>query len=287
MKAVLDSYKRAWKCLKLNWRLVFLLYFALLGMTYLALFPFGHLINEVFGDRLMLQDFIGGFDYTSIAELLNQHGVGTIVSLNAAIVFFVVYFLWSAFYTGGVLEIAHQRNVRSSRLLFWKGAAQYFFRMFRLSLYILLIYGMLLALCYFFFTKDGINPLHLDSENFLIVRFKILLLLIILVGFLVSVFRDLAKAFIVHKPETYIITFANLNALKTTFSIKSVCLALLNFFVLGFAFMIYYLLKNLTGDAVWPAVIASQIFILFRIAYKVVRIISFSYLVEEQREAIL
>jgi len=278
---VIKSYRQAWKNVLFNWRLVLLLYAILLGLSFVALGPFLNLIDNVLGSRMMLKDFTSGFDYTSISDMLLHHGVAVNLSLSVILSFFIIYFLWSAFYSGGIMEVARHRNIRSSRLIFWKGSAEYFFRFLRLSIYVSLAYIILFGLSYYFLASKGFNPLQMETENDFIIRVKITAVVILVVGFFLSIFRDIARAIIVQKPNSFFLTFTNLKALGITFFPKFIFLSLLNLFFLGLGMALYLLLKKLLGNPVWIGLLLGQLFLAYRIFYRIVRLASFKYLVEE------
>ncbi len=276
MKAIWSYYSAAWKCLLLNWRIILLLYLFSLGIAFLAIGPFSNLIEYVFGDSIMLSDMTSQFDYTAIVDMINYHSDGVQLSISTILSFVVVYFLWTAFYTGGLVELSMHKNTRSSTLLFWKGGAEYFFRYLRLSIYMTVISGVLLSFAFIYFSKDGLNPLHLQSEGFLILRFKITAVILVCVFFISSTFRDVAKVIIRDMCHLHIILSPNFKAITQAFSWRFIALSLLNLFFLGLGLLLYLLLKNLVDNTLL-ILILSQIFLLYRLAYRFVRLASFNY----------
>lgn len=277
MKLIFNTYRLAWQCLLLNWRIVLLLYGVGLAFSFIAMGPISNLLESVFGGRLMLNDMISSFDYTSIVDMLNHHGTSVSISIKVIMSFLVIYLIWSVFYSGGIVELSCNRYARSSTLEFWRGGAQYFFRYLRLSIYIILFLGILALLFGTYFTKDGLNPLQLESETFLIIRFKVLLFLLIVVLFFKSIFRDIAKVVIKHLDHHPFMFKANMISLTKTFSVSFIALSLVNLVFLGLGLLLYMLLKLVLSSLV-VAIIISQIFFIYRIAYRFVRLASFNYL---------
>ena len=276
MSAIWDYYTAAWKCLILNWRILFLLYMFSLGLAFLAIGPFSNLMDYVYGDSLVLGDMTSRFDYSAIADMINHYEDGVQLSISTVFSFVVIYFLWSVFYTGGLIELSMHKNTRSSTIVFWKGGAEYFFRYLRLSVYMMVIVAIILSLIFIFFTKDGLNPLHLKSEDFLIFRFKVLVIVAVVVFFMTSIFRDIAKVIIRDMSHIPFILSSNVKALAQTFTWRYVALSLFNLLFLGLGFLLYILLKTFMSST-WLVLILSQIFLIYRLAYRFVRLASFNY----------
>jgi hypothetical protein len=276
MRAIWNYYNAAWRCLLLNWRILILLYGFSVGFAFLAIGPFSNLIEYVFGDSLMLSSMTSQFDYTAIADMINHSGDGVQLSISTLLSFFLVYILWSAFYTGGIVELSMHKNTRSSTQVFWKGGAEYFFRYLRLSVYVIVILGVIFSLMFIYFSKDGLNPLHLESEDFLIFRFKFLVAIMAFVFFITSTFRDVAKVIIRDVKHLPIIAGTNVKALSQAFTWRFIALSLINLFFLGLGFLLYLLLKNMMSNT-WMILVLSQIFLIYRLAYRFVRLASFNY----------
>jgi hypothetical protein len=277
MREVWSKYRSAWKCLILNWRLLLLLYAFTLGLSFIALGPLSNLIEHTFGDSLMLADMTSRFDYTAIMDMIHKNGSATVLSVSAILTFFIIYFLWSAFYTGGIISVSKHKNARTSVQVFWKGGGEFFFRYLRLSIYLLLFISFVVLILFLFFEKDGLNPLELESEDFLIFRFKILVGFLVVVLFFAATTRDIAKVLIKENCHLPLVTHPILKALRSTFSLHSLSLSLLNLLFLLLGFLLYLLLKSIVSPTILIIVI-SQIFLLYRLAYRFVRLASFNYL---------
>lgn len=282
MKFIFNTYRIAWQCLLLNWRILILLYAISLAFSFIALGPVSNLIESVFGDRLMLNDMIAGFDYTAIIDMINHHGTSVTISIAVIMSFLIIYFIWSVFYTGGIVEISCNRYARSSTLEFWRGGAHYFFKYLRLSIYIFLFLAILGILLGIYFTKDGLNPLHLESETHLIIRFKVLLILLVVVLFFKSIYRDIAKVVIKDLDHHPFLFKANGIALVKTFTLRFISLSVLNLMFLGLGLLLYLMLKQVLSSLV-VTIIISQLFFMYQIAYRFVRLASFNYLYSDTK----
>lgn len=277
MKNILQSYGRGLLCARYNWKLIILLYLMNLLLMFIAIGPMTNLMKRVLGNSLELNTFQNGFNYTTLMDVVNNHGDAVGISLIAIFTMFVPYALWIVFSSGGIVEVIKTYSVRSSLFIFWKGAATYFFRFFRVTVYVLIVYGLLIYVLYLFFMKDGLSPFDFDSEQILINRFWILLIIFAIGAFFIATFRDLTKVIIGHHDELVIFESVR-ESLKKLFSLQFILLSLLNVIVLLLLLGLYQLLKNLTGNALLMGVIVSQIFLLFRVAYRIVRLGSFEQL---------
>jgi len=275
MSHILQSYKRGLMCAGYNWKLIILLFLMNAGLMFLSVGPLSNLLAGVLGNSLELQQLSKGFNYTTLMDLVNNHGSATNISILALFGMFIPYALWLVFSSGGIVEVAKTYSVRSSLFVFWQGAARYFFRFIRLTLYILVIYALLFFMAWKFFAKDGLNPLNFESENLLISRFWVLTAILLFIGFLISSYRDICKVTIGQNDNPPMFFDSTKESFKLLFSPKFLLLSLLNVFVLLLLVALYSFLKKLTGNAFWLGIVLSQLFLLFRIIYRIVRIGSF------------
>jgi hypothetical protein len=139
--------------------------------------------------------------------------------------------------------------------------------------------GILLGI---YFTKDGLNPLHLESETHLIIRFKVLLILLVVVLFFKSIYRDIAKVVIKDLDHHPFLFKANGIALVKTFTLRFISLSVLNLMFLGLGLLLYLMLKQVLSSLV-VTIIISQLFFMYQIAYRFVRLASFNYLYSDTK----
>jgi len=278
MKNILTAYKRGLICARYNWKLLLLLYLMNVLMMYLSVGPLSNLLKSGLSNSLETCWDEGGLDYEVLMDLLNQNSAGFEISFLHILAMFLPYLLWSIFSSGGIVEVTKNYSIRSSLHIFWQGAASYFFRFFRLTLYILIIYGVLIFFMGWFFIKDGLSPFDFDSEQVLINRFWILIGLFLFLSFFITTFRDLAKVLMRDNDEDLVVTKSLADAFKKTCTIKFFVLSLLNVLVLAGIAILYYFIKQWTQNYFIATIVAGQIFILFRLAYKIIRFSSFDQL---------
>ncbi len=268
------NYRRGWALLLTNWKIVLLVYGMNLLLAFIAMGPMSIALEKAFEYSPLQEAFVSSFDYTLIMDFINQYGNSVELSIEVLSSFVILYLLWSIFYTGGYMAIILNNDKSQIRQQFWSGGAYYFFRFMRLTFYTLAFLGVVLFLLGSLFKMGGISPLILDSEEVLISKAKYLLALFILILFLVGIFKDIAKVKIPILEKRFI-SRANLIAFKKTLKRNSVSLGILNVLFLLIGGLLYLLLKKIIGDHLLPSIIISQLFLLYRIAYKFVRMASF------------
>jgi hypothetical protein len=276
MNAIVTSYLTAWKFCSKQWRLLILLFVINLVTTYFILNPFGTWMESVLSKSLAAVTLSEGFDYNLIMDVLHEQGIGLKLILSNFFIVLLLLLIWSAFVSGGlVYGFKHKSD---SIVDFWKGGALFFFKNFRLNIYVLLTYVLLIYVAYRFFAKDGLDVLTMESELFLINRFWLLFVLLIVIGFFISIWRDLARVGLAVEDVVWI-KASNIGAAKKLLSPSFLILGLINLLFLVLIFLMYFSLKDLFGNMVWSVLLA-QIFMLARLSYKIVRLTSFVHLDE-------
>ena len=275
MKLILTTYSEALKSVLNKKKVVVLCYVISLIIAFIASGPLSNFLSLLLEQSYTLEELLMGFDYDVVMEIVNYNGISLRMSIGAILSGFILYILWSNFSAGGFLYLEkHKTNTLSD---FWKGGAYYFFRFIRLSIYQIIMLLISLALAYLYFSKDGLNVLEMDSEVFLIGRFYFLLVILSLIVFITTIFRDLARCHIASRDEA-IIFRSNLKAFKSTWKVKPILLALLNVLVLGIVLFIYQISKSAFNPYAGFLLIFTQVYLLLRIYFRAVRTLSFSHL---------
>ena len=273
---IMQAYKSAWQFLMSHKSILLVLYFFNLVLALLAIGPIRSYMESVFSSSDAINILAERFDYNIIMDWLNQYGLGVNMSISSIFSFFILYIFWSTFATAGFLGM-YQNSLsegKSKIKVFWASGINHFFRFLRINIYILLIYAFIISLMFFFFTKDGLNVFNMESELFLIKRFWVLLTILIILGFFISIFRDIARSKSIINNPIYLFD-SNISALKEVFRPSSMLLSLMNMAFLLIISAIYFLLKDAVVHSLILAFVLSQIYLLFRLCYRVVRGCSF------------
>ncbi|NNE14457.1 MAG: hypothetical protein HKN51_05740 [Saprospiraceae bacterium] len=278
MSKVIESYKKGWQFLWNHKSVLCVIYIINLLLAYLSVGPLKNYLESAFGSSTLAKKLADKFDYTIIMDVINNYGVGVGVSLSSLFTFIFIYVFWSSFTGAGVMGLVKKRKQNPDDnfklVQFFIEGAIYFFRFLRVSIYLLFTYAVVLFLMFKFFSKDGLSVFEFESEVFLINRFWILIILFIIIAFFGSIFRDIARSFIVIEDQPNILK-SNIKALKSIVIVESIALSLINLIPLVIISALYYLLRNVLNEPFIVAFIISQIFLLFRIIYRIVRCASF------------
>jgi len=275
--SVLGWYKRAWRSMLANWKAILLAYGVNLFLVFLGMGPLSSVIKKAVAQTNLHDQIAGPFSYTLLMDLLNNHGEAIGVALTLLIALALPFLLWSVFCSGGYMQLIKEEALDNSFSVFWQGGSHYFFRYFRLALYLILAVSIVFLLAVFFVSYHGLNPLSLSSEGPLITKFRIAVVLLIIAIFFLTILKEIAKAKIANSASRQILS-SNYAATKMLFRPKTILLGLTNAIVVLLAAALYFLLKKVMGSAMIPAVILGQLFLVFRISARFVKQASFSYL---------
>ena len=266
-------YLKGWQSLRKNWKVLILTYGMNLLLAFIAIGPLSNLLAFCIGHTTIGEQLSSTFDYTLITEIMRHEGNALNISLAAVSSFFLLYIPWTVFYQGGYMAMIRQQSRKALLRDFWRGGATYFFRFLRLSLYVLGVTFVIISILYKLLVRV-INPLDLYSEGPLIKQFWISIIFFLVISFFISIFKELAKNLIAASDKP-LISGTNILALRSTLKWRAIGLSLLNLLVLLMAVLLYCILRKLIGSYLIPAIIVGQLFLIFRLAYKYVRLASF------------
>ncbi len=275
-------YTTAWKALWSQWKVILLIYSLNLLIAFIAMGPLSKVVTDRLAKTVYHNSLAEGFDYTLVMDILNNYGLGVDVTLTLLLSMAIPAFLWIVFCSGGITKICMLYPYKTSLSSFWAGGAEYFFRYLRLGLYVLAILGGILFLL-LLLMADHLNALEMVSEGPAKSRFFLCVGLLLVAGFILNIFKELAKAKIaVH--DKSLIAQPNSEAFLKTFTMRSIALGLCHFLVLGLVFGLYYLLRKLCCGYLIPLVLVGQLFLIYRIAHRFVKQASFCFLCASDRE---
>ena len=271
-RGIWADYRAGWTSLTQNWRVLPLIYGINLLMAFVAIGPLTKLLSLSLSRSPLGTQLANGFDYTLVTDLIRHGDFGLQLSVAVLGSFILIYALWAIFCQGGYMALI--RYSGSAPLTeFWKGGAYYFFRFLRLSLYVAGLCGVFLLILATFL-RNKTNPFELNYEGTVLRQMWILLGLFLVICFLLHTVKEMAKNYIA-RIDHAVITTANRQALRQSASMQALGLSLINLIVLLLCTALYFGLRKICGSALLPALLIGQVFLLFRIAYKYVRLASF------------
>jgi len=268
-----SGWKKVWKNKKM-WMLLYLLNFA---FALLSVIPFRGFLKNSLGNTLATSKMLDGFDYAFLTDFMREYGTGVSVILNLSLGIILLYFIFSIFWMGGILNILKNEEDEYSFQKFWQGSALYFWKLARLTIYFFIIQFMVLGIFALLFLRKGVSPFELDSEMEIIQSLMILIPIYIFFATVIFMIQDYAKVQIIHQ-NTSLITRPIRNAFQFVFKNFSKCLGLylLNLLTFGAFFGIYWILSNSfesnTTFTILLLFFIGQAFIIARIAVKLLNL---------------
>ena len=161
--------------------------------------PLNGLFDDTVGNSLMLDRSLTKFDFVFISEFLNQFGDRLQDWMKSASLGLFLYFVFSIFLMGGILNMLKANLTAFHQATFWSGTARYFWRLLRLSLYFLLVQALLLFAFLRIFSACGLNPLCIESDADLVLRFRWMSFIYVFAAISVFMLQDYSKIHLVHQ----------------------------------------------------------------------------------------
>lgn len=284
MRALL-AYISGWKSINRNKRLILILYMANFMLGLLAALPIPEFLGNTVGHSLSLGRSVEDFDFIFINEMMNEYGDLIRSILSQSLWMVLLFLLVSIFLMGGILKVFKLDEQRFSVTLFLKGCVQFFWRLVRLTIYFLIIHGVILIFFFAIFSGmcDGLNPFKMESEKQILDALKLLIPIYIFVFTIITLIHDYAKIHIVNsnprflfKPiiESFRLVFRNFG--------KFFLLYFLNILTFLLCMAIYWIISSLPGVKTMTGVLLTfligQLFIVGRIIIKLVNLSGATYL---------
>ena len=266
------------------WLLLYLLNFcfALIGVI-----PLSGFLNQTLAHSLENTQLLNGFDYTFFQDFLSAYGVGLSAILDQSMLLIVLFFIFSIFLVGGMLHILKsQESFTYGRFL--QGCTHYFWRLFRLTLYFLILHFALIGFCLFLlnFLTNGLSPFELDSDVQVVNALKITAPLYILLATILFMIQDYAKIHLIHeditmltKPfwQSFRIVFRNFGSFFLLYLLNFATFLLF----LGLYWLIGESVEVRTGSMVFIFFLIAQTYVFARIGVRVVNLASATLLYQD------
>lgn len=177
------------------WRISIILYVGLLVSALLGALPWRNLLSSQVSQSLMIGDLVDGFNYTFINDFIQNYGAGVSPVLNMSLLSVVVFLVIYLFLSAGALGTIFKQPERFDRQLFWGSAGQYFWRLLRLTLFFLILHGVLLAFFGWIYWKvtKGLSPQALEQEGIITACLRWLIPLYLFAVSFLLIWQDYAK----------------------------------------------------------------------------------------------
>ena len=271
----LQAYRSGWKqTIKLPSLLV-LVYLLQLFFAILITFPLQTILANT-QDRVgFLAKPISEFDFVLFSDFLNQHGDLLRGRLDQSMMMMGLFLVFYVFITGGILEtLIHRRDVFSGSE-FWKGAGKYLGKLIACLFLFGSIQGVILLLFIGMLILNGINPFTMESDQQVVRMVQWLFPAFLILEVIVSMVHDHVKVGIVQHPESSFIQVIRERSRQVFRSFFPAFGLYLVVIVTGQ--LIFFTGRSISGllpentlSGIWVALLISQVFILGRIAMKIV-----------------
>jgi len=274
--SLLGNLRTGISIMRYYWKTVVAIYFVSLILAFFAVGPMSSLFSGLLANTELYDALNDGYDHTIIMDIKNNHPDALGLAASWAMSMLIPYLLWSIFYSGSIM--GHVRDYYNSEAKpdFFRSGGRYFKRFLLLSFAIFLVMTICASLLSTIIIALGINPFDQMSENALIIRISIAVIIFLIVFFLLSIYKEVAKVIISDDNKGN--QKGKLSQVSQfTFSRKGLGLGLLFLLLLTILSGLYFLLRYLMGENIIPLVIVGQLFMLSRIAYKFIKTATFHH----------
>lgn len=281
--ALKQGFEQAWQYK----RAIFVGYALVAAWAFLVAYPLHHLFSSTVGHSLLVKDMVKGFDYTLLNDFKNAYGTGFTPILEQSMLVLGLSMLSLVFATGGFLALVTQQPEQYVPSFFWGKSVEFFWRILRLTVYFLIIHGLVLGLflLLFYTTSNGLSPFSLENEGIIAFNFKWITPLYLLVGAFFFLWQDYTKLFLVQNNKKWIFQALWPALIFVVKHWGAYVLYLLN----GLLWLLlilgnYYLYKAVTVHSfstILLSLLISQLFVLLRFTLKMVLLGSLQHWKEE------
>ncbi len=259
-------------------KLWFFFYAVLLFFGLIIMLPVHGMILEHLGYPLDIGRDLGVFDYTQIADLLNNHGeaLGIIFYQAKWILFF--YVLITVLTTSGLVHHFNDGNKVFSFSKFISKGLNSFWKIFRLTFYFLLMQLLLLGFCLYIYQIiiGSFSPFEIEDDSKLVSGFWMIAPFYLFFAFSLQIVSDIAKYKIVGSNQR-LINSSILHAFKTY--LNNFGSFLFYFFVHVVVFVLisqmYLLVKSLfvveNTFGFWLLILLGQLYIFLKVGLRLIK----------------
>lgn len=270
------AYFRGWGLSFLKIGMWFLVYVFNFLFACLATWPLLNMLETKLGHTLAIERLMPGFDFTIFSDIMNQYGDSIMVLLDQSAVMIFLSFLFSIFLNGGILYSFKKGKSPFRFREFWAGCSRYFWRLLRLAVYFLAVYGLLGLIFfkgYIYWIGGGLD--QLESELVFYKHMRLLGPLFVLLLSVVMMIHDYAKIHMVHEDKYFLfVPFWQSFGMVFKHFLSTFSLYWLNLFnFLGLMYL--YVLFNRPADsssAIMYTFLVGQVFIFARIGIKLLNL---------------
>ena len=264
-----------------NWKLLLVLFIMNVIIGYILSQPMRWFLSDALASSEMATLLNGNLDFTLWTELSRVHASGFNLLIKSVLISFPLYLIWTVFYTGGLIGHIHHNSTNDLKL-FWSSGAKYFFRFLRLAIYILLVIGLFAGVMFFISGIPTTSILEYDTEMTLIYKFRFILGILLVLLFLISIFKDITKFHIASNNRSIIIgeIWAGI---KSSFRLRSILIGLV-FLLLQMGLFLLYLgaIRMGLDKTILSIAVIPQLIMFLQFVLQYARLYSFDKVVDKK-----
>jgi hypothetical protein len=246
---IFNSYSSGLEAAAKSKKMVTVIYAFLVLLALIIALPFRSVLSGLAGNTMELNPLLRHFNYSVYFDFMNSSGKYIKPFVSTAIWMGAFYYLFTVFFTGGILNILSNESRKFSVTDFLSGCGEYFFRYLRLGIYLLVIQfiaGIIIFLPLSKILSDNYDSTQNEASLFYIFLagaavFAIIFILILIAGDYAKIilFRNNSKKVIKALLKSFGFVFRNL--------IGAYALFIIIFLVPVFLFLIYLLIDSSPG----------------------------------------
>ncbi len=136
---IFEAYKNGFISAVNSKKMTTVIYIITFLLALLLAIPFRKTLSKIAGHSMAIKSLVKEFNYTTYSDFLRTAGDAISPFITTAIWFGFLYLLITIFFSGGILKILSKQNRKFSAATFFKNCSVYFFRFFRLAIYLNII----------------------------------------------------------------------------------------------------------------------------------------------------
>jgi hypothetical protein len=272
---IFNSYYAGLKSAAKLKKMVTVIYAVIVLLALVLALPFQSVLSSLAGNTMELDPLLRHFNYSVYSDFMNSSGKYIKPFISTAIWMGAFYYLFTVFFTGGILNILDGESRKFSITDFLSGCGKYFFRFFRLGIYLLVI-QLLIAVAIFLPLGKILSGNYETTQNEAslfyitlagVIVFAVISILVLIVGDYAKIilFRNDSGKVIRAVGRSVKFVFRHLLGTYILYLIISIILVLL--------FVIYLWLDDavgmISGVTIFIMFLIQQIFIWLRVLTKI------------------
>ena len=219
-------------------------------------------------------DKFDGFDISMVAEFLNNYGNGLEPLMTLFIIFIGFYFLFGVYANSAILYAVSSQNKYIPLRPFWNGGLNYYWKIFRLSIYYFVAIVITAIIAWKVLLAIGINVLEVSGDREIIRKFRWAFIILGIVFAVFSIIKQYAKINIAVKNQPVITAAIVKSSVFTVRNLgRTFLLYFVNVLVLILMFFIYVNVRKIINVDAWILTFfLAQVFLLFKIIWRIVHL---------------